>query len=498
MGAHWCTQKRNRSGKTVRQTARKAGAEMLRKLFASATVNTWMSLAVRMAGMVVLLPLVLTHFDVGRVLVWQVQASILTMLVWIDFGLSPTFSRFIAMTLGGATIGRLRQMAADGSHVDDARNVDLSVLVGTLVLVNAAMAAIGTLLVGGVGTLAIAGPIADLDTPAEGWIAWGLTAIGLPLMLLNGANAAVLIGSDRITTLRRIETLMGISQILTNCVAVAATSNIAVVAASNTFWAAVAFLANRHFAQLALRDAGATRGRPERDYAVLAWAAGWRSGVGMLFSTGLIQGSGMMMPQLATPETAAAYLLILRLITLASQISQAPFYSRLPAMTKTLSEGGRDATIRMAEAGMMLALWTLVLSLLALIFVAPPLLLLIGSSVQIPDPTLAIVMSLAFFAERYGAMHMQLYTLSNHVIWHRVNGLTGVVMVLICAALWPLLGPIAMPMALLLAYSGFLCPYISTRSMRFLQMRRSSLDRKTALLPLVTLLLCMSIAWVAG
>lgn len=474
---------------------------MLRNILASATFNTWLSLAVRMGGMMVLLPLVLTHFDVGRVLVWQLQASILTMLIWIDFGLSPTFSRFIAMARGGAMLDRLRQTRPESqgtAPAEDGRKVDLSVLVGTLVLVNAVMAALGTLIVSGVGTLAIAGPITGLDTPGEGWAAWGLTVLGLPLMLLNGANSAVLIGFDRITTLRRVETLVGICQILTNCIAVAATSNLTVVAASNTLWTAVGFFASRHFARRAMSDAGATRGRSARDYGVLAWAAGWRSGVGILFSTGLIQGSGMVMPQLAPPDTAAAYLLILRLITLASQISQAPFYSRLPAMTKALAEGARETTISAALGGMALSLWALVLSLLALIFVTPPVLALIGSSVQMPDKTLAIVMSLAFFAERYGSMHMQLYTLSSHVIWHRVNGLTGVVMVLGCAALWPISGTLAMPLALLLAYAGFLCPYVSTRSLHFLQVTRWSFDRKTAVLPLATLLLGMGVSLLAG
>lgn len=447
-----------------------------------------------MGGGVILLPLALTHFDIGRVLVWQLQASIIMMLIWIDFGISPTFSRFIAMARGGASIGRLRHVAPDSSYgsqvsEQDDRKVDLPELVGTLVLVNAGMAVIGTLLAGGIGTASIAGPIAGLDSPTEGWVAWTLTAASLPLLLLNGVNTAVLIGFDRITTLRRIEMVVGLGQILTTCVAIAVTSNIAVVAASNTFGAVCMFTANRHFAQRALHDAGAHSGRPSHAYLKPAWAAGWRSGVGMFFSTGLIQGSGMVMPLLAPAEISAAYLLILRLITLASQISQAPFYTRLPQMNKALAEGRRDATAKMAEAGMVRAFWALTLSLLALIFVAPLVLRLIGSSVQIPDPTLAILMSFAFFAERYGAMHMQLYTLSNHVIWHWVNGLTGMIMALACVALWPFLECFAMPVALLIAYAGFLCPYISTKALRFIQMQRWSFDRNTVLLPFVTLVL---------
>ncbi len=465
---------------------------MLKRLFASATLNTWMSLGVRIGGMLFLLPLVLTTFDIAHVLVWQLQASILMMLVWIDFGFSPTFARFIALTRGGATLGKLRQ-SAPGTvlipHPGDDRPIELPTLVGTLFAVNAVMAVIGLCLVGGIGTWAITAPIATLGDPAEGWSAWLLTLCSVPLALLNSANASILIGSDRITTLRRIETVVGLCQVLSNCVAVVTTANLAVVAASNTFWLGVNFLTSRYFANKTLQAEGRQLGAAAWNYAQLAWSTGWRSGLGVLLSTGLIQGSGMVMPQLANAETAAAYLLILRLVTLASQISQAPFYSRLPAMTKTLIEGDRDITLRMAQRGMSLSLWTLILCLLSMLLVAPLVLVLLGSSVQIPDRSIAIVMCLAFFFERYGAMHMQIYTLSNHVIWHKANGFTGLLMILACLVGWPFIGVMAMPVALLMAYAGFLCPVMSTKALRFLQVPRWPFEKKTTLLPFLMLLL---------
>lgn len=470
---------------------------MLKRLFASATLNTWMSLGVRIGGMLFLLPLVLTTFDIAHVLVWQLQASILMMLVWIDFGFSPTFARFIALTRGGATLGQLRQIVPGTiltPHPGDDLSIDLPILVGTLFAVNAVMAVIGLCLVGGIGTWAITAPIAALGDPAEGWSAWSLTLCSVPFALLNSANASILIGSDRITTLRRIETVMGLCQVLSNCVAVVTTANLAVLAASNTFWLGLNFLTTRYYAHKTLQAAGCQRGAAAWNYAQLAWSTGWRSGLGVLFSTGLIQGSGMVMPQLANAESAAAYLLILRLTTLASQISQAPFYSYLPAMTKTMVEGDRNTTLRMAQRGMSLSLWTLILCLLSMLFVAPPVLMLLGSSVQIPDQSIAIVMCLAFFFERYGAMHMQIYTLSNHVIWHKANGFTGLLMIVACLAGWPIMGVMAMPVALLVAYAGFLCPGMSTKALCFLQVPRWPFEKHTTILPFLVLLLGIGIS----
>lgn len=446
--------------------------------------------------MLILLPLVLASFDVETVLVWQLQASILMMLVWIDFGFSPTFARFIALARGAATVGRLRQRASASTSDNDGRRIDGPTLIGTLVAVNTIMALLGWVLVALIGTWAIYNPILNLYSPNVGWIAWGLTLSSVPLMLLNGVNASILIGTDKITTLRRIETSVGLCQVISNCLVMIMAPSLAILAASNTFWACIGFAANRYFARQALRSEGWKRGPPDWGYMLLAWATGWRSGVGILFSTGLIQGSGMVLPQLASPETAAAYLLILRLVTLASQISQAPFYSRLPSMTKAFAEGDRTRTIQMAQEGMSLSFWTLTICLLGILFALPPFLVFFDSAVQVPDQTVTILMSFAFFAERYGAMHMQIYTVSNHVIWHIINGITGLTMVLASVAFAPMFGVMSIPIALLVAYSCFLCPTTSFKALKLLQLSRWPFERNTSLFPLLILLMGVGVSLV--
>lgn len=470
---------------------------MWTKLRDSATVNTWLSLFVRVGGMAALLPLVLTHFDVGEVLVWQLFSTILMMVIWIDFGMSPTFSRFIAMAKGGATINKLRQVdpnLCQATNASELVKVDLSALTGTLIRINLLMTIVGTLIVGGVGTAVLIGPIAGLEHPAEGWSAWIATTIAIPALLLNSVNSTIMIGTNRITSLRRIETIVGLLQFLTNCAVVLLAESIFMVAVSNTFWSIAAYSICSRYAAQALRVEGVKKPAYAGVYFSLAWSTAWRSGVGVLFSTALIQGSGLLMPQLASTETAASYLLILRLITLASQISQAPFYSRLPSMSELWTSGKTAETIIQAGEGMRLSLWVLVISMAGLLFFIPSILFMIGSSVQFPNLTLAIVMCLAFFSERYGAMHMQLYTLSNHVIWHRVNGLTGVAMIAIGVAIWPLLGAIALPLAMLSAYMLILGPYISTKSIALLAVERWNFEKRTALLPFVALMACLSVA----
>lgn len=466
----------------------------MRRLFRSATINTWISILVRMGGMMLLLPLVLRHLELQQVLVWQLLASITAMLAWIDFGITPTFSRFIAVARGG---GRLSDLAtAHGRLALPPERADqplrLTDVARTAGRIYAVMALLGTCVVVGIGTLAVAGPISGLPDPAQGWMAWGMVALSVPFALMNSSNASVLIGCDRIAELRRVDILIGFCQLLTTSVTVVLTSDLGWIAATYYAWFIIQFWINlwmRHRTLAA--EAPEADSRFDPDLFRAAWAAGWRSGVGVMFSTGIIQGSGMVVPQIAPAEIAAPYLIVLRLMTIASQLSQAPFYSRLPAMVKARAEGHEGEVVQLAARGLKLSLWTMLIGVAAIIFVAPPLLDWIGGSVRLPVSGLSVLLGLAFFAERYGAMHMQLYTLSNHVIWHRVNGLTGVVMLVSFPLLWSVAGTAALPLAMLAGYGLYLCPTISRRALAFLGQKRWEFEKRTALLPTLGLLACV-------
>ncbi|MBC2835114.1 lipopolysaccharide biosynthesis protein [Paragemmobacter straminiformis] len=474
----------------------------MKALLQSATINTWMSIVVRVGGLAVLLPVALRHLDVHQVLVWQLQSSILAMMMWIDFGLTPTFSRFIAVARGGGTLEALRQPAAkiashNERHPKSGQRLDVAQIVTTSARVYLGMAAIGTFIVTTVGTAVLAAPITALSLPSEGWLAWLFTAISVPFALINGKNNAILMGLDRITTLRRLETVLGLFQITSAAIVVWLTSNIAWLAACYSFWTVVGYALIRRQRQVFIAETAivpVVEAVWNPELFKVAWATAWRSGIGVLLSTGIIQGSGMLMPQLASPEAAAGYLLVLRLITVASQMSQAPFYSRLPAMAKANAEMNRAAMVELAQRGLMLSLWTMVVGVFAVLVIFPAVLSLINGSIATVPHDLSLLLSVAFFAERYGAMHMQIYTLSNHVVWHRVNGLTCFIVLAAFALLWPIAGVIAVPLALLIGYGLYLCPVTSRLALSFMQQSRIHFECRTSLGPAIGLMASLTIA----
>ena len=171
-----------------------------------------------------------------------------------------------------------------------------------------------------------------------------------------------------------------------------------------------------------------------------------------MMSFGLIQASGLMYASLAEGAKLASYLLGLRVIQVISQTSQAPFYSKIPLMARLYAEGERQQLLQVSGRGVKLAHATFVAGFFAATLVGAPVLEWLGSETKFPDAILWGLLGLAFFLERMGAMHLQLYSVTGHIIWHIANGLTGIVMVSLGWLLYAKLGIYGFPLAMLAAY----------------------------------------------
>lgn len=478
-------------------TARRLGLAAWR----SPTLMTWVSLGVRLGGLTLLLPLVLTHLSTQEVLVWQMLSTIIGITVWIDFGFNPTFTRIIAFTRGGGTLAGLEAALPIEArvHVDSAianMPVSMRAVMDTQRAVYRRLI-VATLLFGSmVGTAVLIRPVGALSNPESGWAAWVATATAAIFMIANMANNSFIIGYERTADMRRIEALIGACQFLSTSAVVVLGGGLFAIVACYSAWVIVLFLLNQRLARIirnreAVTEPGAKASEALQDAKLfpLIWPAVWRSGVGVVMGVGIIQGSGLIYAQFAAPKAAAAYLLALRLISALGPIAQAPFYTKLQTLAKLRAEKKIDELVPIATRGIRLSYWTYVAGALVIMFVGQPLLTAIKSSVPLPDQGTMILFLLAFFAERYSAMHMQLYSLTNHIVWHIANGVTGLLMTLVCLALWPILEASAMPMAMLVAYGGFCAWYTSHLSLPSIGVSRGKFERQTALWPALALAL---------
>jgi hypothetical protein len=196
-------------------------------------------------------------------------------------------------------------------------------------------------------------------------------------------------------------------------------------------------------------------GKFSREVFQTAWPAAWRSGLGVLLTAGFVHVTALAYAQLGNTLEVVAYFLALRLITAISQFSQAPFYSKLPLLAQLHAQGKTSDLIGFAQRGMRFALWVYVAGAAMVAFGLEPALRFLGRSTVPLDPLLWWLLAAGFFAERFGAMHLQLYSVTNHIIWHKVNAISGGLSLLTILLTYPSLGIYSFPTAFVVGYLGF-------------------------------------------
>jgi hypothetical protein len=214
-------------------------------------------------------------------------------------------------------------------------------------------------------------------------------------------------------------------------------------------------------------------------------------------SFGVMQMSGVLVAQLADQSKVNSYLLGLRLIQAMNQIAVAPFATKLPFLARLFASGRRVELIQVATRGMRLGYWSFVIPFIISGLIGPHLLELINSQTQMPDKPMWIAFGFAIIAERYGAMHIQLYTLTNRVVWHIANGGAGVIMMATWSMLYWKIGLLVFPLGMALANIAFYSWYCSMHSHKEFALPLPGFDASTLMWPLIALTL-YSIVWMAA
>ncbi len=459
------------------------------RVWHSATLTTWGSIFVRLASVVVLLPLVLTRYDAPEVAVWQLFSVLFSLALLFDFGFAPTFVRLLAYARGGATLDEMARPTAPFRVAVANLGSD-----GSVAAVFAAqrwlylrLGIAAALVFGLIGSWALLRPIAHTANPTAAWCAWALVLSTMAVGFWGNGFGAAMQGMDHIAELRRWEIGCGLAQVASSAVVLLAGGGLFELVASYQFWIVFNAVRNRMLMKRLCPQLMAAPVRADRAVLRVLWPATWRSGIGVLMSQGIVQASGVIFSQVGDPAQVAAYLLALRVMTVASQFSAAPFYSKLPQLAKLQMTQQRVAQMALAQRGMRLAHWTFVLSVGLVAISAQPLLDLIGSRISFVSDAVWALMCLAFFAERFGAMHLQLYSVTNHIVWHIANGVTGMLMIGLSLALFPALGLMALPLGMLVAYTGFYCVYSFGKSSKSFEFTLFSFERSVSLLPALVL-----------
>jgi hypothetical protein len=224
------------------------------------------------------------------------------------------------------------------------------------------------------------------------------------------------------------------------------------------------------------------------------WKPAWRGGISGLMSLGLTNLSGILYAQIGSSEVVASYMIALRFITEIRNISNAPFYSKIPLMARLRAEGNVKKLKEVAQRGMFIAHIVFSVSVVLVGLFCDDLIKLIGSNIHFVNAELWVLIALAFYAHRYGAMHMQLYLTTNHVIAYIADGISGIIFVACSIALIKPLGIYALPAGMLAGYLGFYVWFAAYYSLRSVNTNFFNFEKKAFVFPgTIFILYCLSV-----
>jgi len=464
-------------------------ARVIRQAWHSPTFMTWGSHTARSLSLLAVMPLVLTRFATEEITLWYLFVTILSLQALADFGFVATFTRVIAYAMGGAKQLKDYREIVSVQSSGKPNWKTLAAITATMRAVYGKLTLILVALLGVIGTLAFWHPISRVEEQTVAWAAWGVILLTSAIYFRGNLFVAYLRGVNEIALLRRWEALTLLGAAATSVLVLLFNGDILALVLANQVWYLIRVVGNRQLSRSVqdgrFKEFHKTKVVPEVFASV--WPAAWRSGLGVFMSRGLIEASGLIFAQLGSSAAVASYLIALRLIQALSMYSQAPFYTKLPTLARLRAEGRLEQQIQVAHRGMQYAYWTFVLGFITLGILAEPLLRLIGSNADFASPLLWSLMGLAFIVERYGAMHLQLYSTTNHIIWHIANGVSGFIYLLVSLLLFRIVGVYAFPIGILIGYLGFYAWYVAMHSYRAFNLNFWGFERSTSLVPTAAL-----------
>lgn len=347
----------------------------------------------------------------------------------------------------------------------------------------------GLFLLSGLGLWSISSVVDEQVFEVEALFVLVFFVLGSALRAYGGHHIAYLLGVNRVALLRWWEAAFWLAAFVAAATAIWTGAGLLGVALAYQIPLAANILWNMW---LCRRDQAARSGFvrcwwPDRDIIVQLWPSVWRTGLGNFFYLGTTQGAGLYYATIGEPAQVAAFLFAMSLIRPLGQFAQVPFFTQVPVLARLQVSGERGAQQAIAERSMRQSYLLHTGMVLGVALVLPLLAQMHKGGLQVPLQ-LWLLIGLAGYLERMGAMHLQLYSSTNHILVHWANGLTALVFLALAFGLFGWLGVAAFPAAHALALLMIYLPIGMINSYRTYALPIPGFELKTSVLPLVVLL----------
>lgn len=434
---------------------------------------TWMGLFSRMASLLVVLPFVLRQFSEGDVSLYFLLFSAIAFQTMFASGLVSSFSRYVSYALAGANLEDLKGglFYSGGVSGNVVSKEVIGLLRGTMRRVFLVSALVAFFSISLIGSVLLWKPIQFSSNATESWMAWAVILFVSPVSFYGMRFNAFLQGADEIALEQRWAAIFGILATVTSVLILMMKGGLFELIAANQFWLLVSYFRNRYLEKRIADRIGYSKETDRFDGALFMslWPQTWRSIFGILILNGIVHASGFLYAQFIEPVKLAGYLLAVRLVTAISILSRPPFYSKIPVFNRLRAEGDIAELKRLAYRTMNISHILYLLGVICVALLGGWFLEVINSNTAFPEILLWSLLSLSFFLERFGAMHLQIYSTTNHIVWHTATGVSGGIALVLTLLFIGYFDVYSFPLAMIaghLCYYATVVPILSKRSLR--------------------------------
>lgn len=438
--------------------------KIFHKSWNSPTLTTWTSFLSKSLQVIIVLPLVLQKFSVYDINLWYFVSAILSLQVVLDAGFGSAFVRSIAYTKN-----KTENIHSNSDKWNQSEQISIYRYMRHVYFKLFIFSFLSLLLF---GTFLLEPIIQESSFPDYGWYMWGIVIVFFPIVIYGNIYLNLLQGIHQIPLLRRWDTLFNIANVLVSILIIFLFNNIYLLLVNNVVWLLLAVWRNKiivfnYF--LNKTEVETSNSEDLTMYKTKIVYPALKSGFGILASHGTIQLSGFVMNNWFDPNATSSYMLGITLINSLRYFAQAPFYSKIPHFSSLTKNYQMNQLRQDSNRSMKIVYFVFLTGFFFLAFFNEIIMDVIQSNGEFPSRELWLLLGLGFLIERYGGMHLQLYSTTNHIIWHTLNGITGISMIILtCIFIYLDFGITAFPLAMLISYSLIYSLSAAKKSYRFL------------------------------
>lgn len=441
---------------------------MIKKITESTTVTTWLSFLTKALSFVVILPILLNRYEVAEVALWHLYLVVWSLQMVFDAGFGSAFTRIIAYgTVGVDNLNFVGKQQVSGEENPIFLNSVFQVMKKFYFI----LSLICLVVLAIVGTYFFRKPIELTNDLTIGWFTWFFFIITYPLLIWGNIYINFLQGNHYIPVLRLWETLFNLISIISVIVLMLLKVSIHWLVFTYQVWFVIGvvrnYLLNKQKLGYIFKSKSSSEISSKIKGSIMTNAL--KSGMGVLMAQGVTQGTSIFYAQFISPTLLAPYLIGLNIANSIKTFAYAPFHSKIPLMATFTGKGDakqlRDVAKKNMKRFYMIFIGTFILITFGYEFI----LHIINSKVGFPNIEIWLLICFGILIERFGAMHLQVYSTTNHIIWHWLNGITGLGIMLFFWITLPYIGLYAFPIAYSFAYLCFYSWYAPMLSYRVLK-----------------------------